>query len=375
MNITSFREMPKGEQFQALAEILSQVASYRVVENSIEKKGMDVVFTYVVPDFDDDELMEFKRELDVMGFTTEIEEIDNELNLLVYPYKGIPSEAFEYLDEWTNPEDFDNWDEEGNRIPLPGEKEEDWDDEEWTDPAGGTHSGNEEDPAHQYESLDDSKYIIDSLFEDEDDEGDLKFPDDFAKDDEELPDDFGEEIGDEDEVEVVDGEAIEKLPGEDEEIDDLFGDMEDNDDFISDEEPFPGSGDDDLIHNDLFGDEEMPTDDGEFGELEPEPLMPDTDQDTNVDVKVDVEVDTEEAKMVKSQLINIKKSVDELLASIKPGQDMEPWVQAKLTLAQDYLQTVKNRLLDVDDEMNEDEEAKYFIDENGLSMEDILIKK
>ena len=64
-------------------------------------------------------------------------------------------------------------------------------------------------------------------------------------------------------------------------------------------------------------------------------------------------VDSEEAKMVKSQLINIRKSVEELLDSIKPGQDMEPWVQAKLTLAQDYLQTVKNNLLDREEEIEE----------------------
>ena len=137
MNITDFRDLSMGDQFTVLAEVLSNIAETRVIENDFINAGANTAFAYSIPEWDEEEFNEFSRQLNVQGLSTEVDEKDNELILCVYPYRGLPSEIFDVI----------------NDQEIPDEEEEEDEEEMWVDPAGGTHYGNEEDPAAQYESV------------------------------------------------------------------------------------------------------------------------------------------------------------------------------------------------------------------------------
>lgn len=51
-----------------------------------------------------------------------------------------------------------------------------------------------------------------------------------------------------------------------------------------------------------------------------------------------------DGEMARSDLYKIAKYSQELLSMIEDDTDLEPWVQSKLTLASDYLGSVKHHL-------------------------------
>jgi hypothetical protein len=62
----------------------------------------------------------------------------------------------------------------------------------------------------------------------------------------------------------------------------------------------------------------------------------------------------DESDMAHGQLANIKELVGELMGMIKDGDQLDAWVQAKLTIADDYLDSVYHYLLG--EEATEDSE-------------------
>jgi len=52
----------------------------------------------------------------------------------------------------------------------------------------------------------------------------------------------------------------------------------------------------------------------------------------------------EETEMSHSQLVSIQSSVEDLMKKIDSGEQLDPWVLSKLTIAQDYLETIDDYL-------------------------------
>lgn len=61
----------------------------------------------------------------------------------------------------------------------------------------------------------------------------------------------------------------------------------------------------------------------------------------------------DESDMADSQLTSIKQNVDKLAGLIDDGEQLDAWVQAKLTKAQDYLQSVSDYLQSEDESQGE----------------------
>lgn len=49
-----------------------------------------------------------------------------------------------------------------------------------------------------------------------------------------------------------------------------------------------------------------------------------------------------EGEMVMSQLQSMMRNAKELLSMVEPNTDLPEWVQSKITLAQDYIQTAND---------------------------------
>lgn len=56
-----------------------------------------------------------------------------------------------------------------------------------------------------------------------------------------------------------------------------------------------------------------------------------------------VEID-QEGRMAKRQLTDVHEYSGELLQMLSDNTDLEPWVQAKITIAADYIKTIKHYL-------------------------------
>ena len=50
----------------------------------------------------------------------------------------------------------------------------------------------------------------------------------------------------------------------------------------------------------------------------------------------------DESDMAHAQLMTVIDSCEKLVSTIKPGMQLDAWVQSKLTLAAEYLQTVSD---------------------------------
>ena len=71
----------------------------------------------------------------------------------------------------------------------------------------------------------------------------------------------------------------------------------------------------------------------------------------------------DESKMAHSQLVSIQSSIDKLNNLIHPEDQLDAWVQSKLTLAQDYLETISDYLSGEEGELR----AAMSTQEEGLS--------
>ena len=70
----------------------------------------------------------------------------------------------------------------------------------------------------------------------------------------------------------------------------------------------------------------------------------------------------DESKMAHSQLVSIQSSIDKLNNLIHPEDQLDAWVQSKLTLAQDYLETISDYLSGEEGEtLNEEEPGEVDI--------------
>jgi hypothetical protein len=67
----------------------------------------------------------------------------------------------------------------------------------------------------------------------------------------------------------------------------------------------------------------------------------------------------DESDMAKSQLHSIESNTSKLLSKIDDNEQLDAWVQAKLTKAQDYLQSVYDYLCGEDAEMSMDEKKSF----------------
>lgn len=65
-------------------------------------------------------------------------------------------------------------------------------------------------------------------------------------------------------------------------------------------------------------------------------------------------IDGEEGEMAKSQMAVMKHNISELDQMIENEDDLPEWVQNKLTLANDYLDTVKDYLMGKESTDSED---------------------
>lgn len=93
--------------------------------------------------------------------------------------------------------------------------------------------------------------------------------------------------------------------------------------------------------------------------------------------KIGSKIDDLEGEMAKNQLINIAKYAIAMAKGLDDNQELESWVQSKITLAQDYISKVKHYLeteLQVDfqdpdinnllkNEENESEQKKNYAGE------------
>ena len=68
----------------------------------------------------------------------------------------------------------------------------------------------------------------------------------------------------------------------------------------------------------------------------------------------------DESDMAGSQLISIKQNVNKLAGIIDDGEQLDAWVQAKLTKAEDYLNSVYNYLQGEEVQGNESIMVKYI---------------
>ena len=64
----------------------------------------------------------------------------------------------------------------------------------------------------------------------------------------------------------------------------------------------------------------------------------------------------QEGQMAMTQLNNIVDAAEDLLAMLDEDENLPEWVQAKITKAEDYLDSVRDYLMNVDDEEADDEE-------------------
>ena len=64
----------------------------------------------------------------------------------------------------------------------------------------------------------------------------------------------------------------------------------------------------------------------------------------------------QEGQMAMTQLNNIVDAAEDLLAMLDEDENLPEWVQAKITKAEDYLDSVRDYLMNVDDEEEDDEE-------------------
>lgn len=60
--------------------------------------------------------------------------------------------------------------------------------------------------------------------------------------------------------------------------------------------------------------------------------------------KMGSKIDDQEGEMAKDQLINIAKYAIAMAKGLDDNQELESWVQSKITLAQDYISKVKHYL-------------------------------
>ena len=67
----------------------------------------------------------------------------------------------------------------------------------------------------------------------------------------------------------------------------------------------------------------------------------------------------DESDMAKSQLHSIESNTSKLLSKIDDNEQLDAWVQAKLTKAQDYLQSVYDYLCGEEAEMSMDEKKSF----------------
>jgi len=89
-----------------------------------------------------------------------------------------------------------------------------------------------------------------------------------------------------------------------------------------------------------------------------------------------------EDKMVKAQLLSIMENAKKLYHMMEDNQQLEDWIQSKITIAEDYLRAtygymkyyngVEDMETEVDDEMEWDEVEEEDFDEmdNGIEYED-----
>ena len=88
-----------------------------------------------------------------------------------------------------------------------------------------------------------------------------------------------------------------------------------------------------------------------------------------------------EHKMIKAQLLSIMENAKKLYHMIEENQEMEDWIQSKITIAEDYLRAtygymkyyngVEDMENEVDDEMEWDDIEEEDFDEMDNGMDDI----
>lgn len=88
-----------------------------------------------------------------------------------------------------------------------------------------------------------------------------------------------------------------------------------------------------------------------------------------------------EDKMIKAQLLSIMENAKKLYHMIEENQEMEDWIQSKITIAEDYLRAtygymkyyngVEDMENEVDDEMEWDDIEEEDFDEMDNGMDDI----
>lgn len=62
-------------------------------------------------------------------------------------------------------------------------------------------------------------------------------------------------------------------------------------------------------------------------------------------IKEEDTIDTnDESEMIGRQLENMMEDIDDILISIEDGEQFEAWVQDKITLASDYIKTIRDYL-------------------------------
>lgn len=66
----------------------------------------------------------------------------------------------------------------------------------------------------------------------------------------------------------------------------------------------------------------------------------------------------QEGQMAMTQLNNIVDAAEDLLDMLDEDENLPEWVQAKITKAEDYLDSVRDYLMNVDDEEEEDDEEE-----------------
>jgi len=64
----------------------------------------------------------------------------------------------------------------------------------------------------------------------------------------------------------------------------------------------------------------------------------------------------QEGQMAITQLNNIVDAAEDLLEMLEDDENLPEWVQAKITKAEDYLDSVRDYLMSLDDDEEEDEE-------------------